>query len=303
MREIFKDGDSIAAKFSKASHFNSRAGTLYKTRMQSTYRALQAHAKAARWGKDVSPSNLTEKQLRGFVQARMDAGLTSRTIQNEVSHIRRSLEGVGRQEFAQITCCNKNIGVPSASRIGTGKIVDKDVFRFARENLSQETRAIVDLQRCMGLRVREAITSGTSLKIWLKSIESGKTILTVTNGTKGGRLRDVYIRPDNLEPVKGAILACLSVLSTQGKLVDSPNLKSAMETHNDRLARAGLKGDNSSHSMRRSFAMDQFKFYQNLGYDEKTALSLTSRDLGHGDGRGRWVYNNYLRATLESKNG
>lgn len=301
MREIYKNGDSIEAKFSKASNFNSRAGTLYKTRMQSTYRALQNHAKLARWGKDVSPLNLTEKQLKGFVQARLEAGLSTRTIQNEISHIRRSLEGVGRREFAQITCSNKNIGVPSASRIGTGKVVDQDVFRAAREKLGPDTGSLIDLQRSIGLRVREAVCSGASLKTWMQTIDSGGRFLHITDGTKGGRIRDVYIRPDNIEATKSAIQSCLDVLKEKGKLVDSPNLKAALETHTDRLARAGLKGDNSSHSLRRDFAYRQYKYYLAEGYDDKKSLQLVSRDMGHGDERGRWVYNNYIRSTLEAE--
>jgi len=301
MREIFKNGDSIEAKFSKASHFNTRAGTSYKTRMQSTYRALQNHAKSARWGKDVTPSNITEKQLRGFVQARIDAGVSDRTLQNEASHIRRSLEGVGRNEFAQITCSNKNLGIPSASRIGTGKIVDQGVLRAAREQLPTETRVLVDLQWTMGLRVREAVCAGPSLNIWLKTLETGGRVLHVTDGTKGGRIRDVFIRPDNVEATKASILGCLGVFNEKGKLVDSPHLKAALETHTDRLARAGLKGDNSSHSLRRDFAYRQYKYYLEEGYDNKKSLQLVSRDMGHGDGRGRWVYNNYIRATLEAE--
>jgi len=298
MREIFKVGDSVAAKFSKCSHSNSRAGTSYRTRMQSTYRALQEHAKKARWGKDVTPSNITEKQIKGFIQSRKDAGLGERTIQNEMSHIRRSLEGVGRKEFAQVTCSNKNIGIPSASRIGTGKVVNLDVLQAAREKLAPETRSLVDLQWSLGLRVREAVCSGPSLNTWLKTLETGGRVLHVTDGTKGGRVRDVYIRPDNVEAVKSSIIGCLSIFKDIGKLVDSPHLKAALETHTDRLARAGLKGDNSSHSLRRAFAMDQYRFYLDQGYDNKKALSLTSRDLGHGDGRGRWVFNNYIRASM-----
>lgn len=301
MREIYKNGDSIAAKFSQASHFKNRAGTLYKIRMQSTYKNLEMHAKASRWGKNVTPENITEKQIRGYVQGRIDAGIAARTIQNEISHLRRSLEGVGRSEFAKINCKNSAIGVPGASRIGTGRVIDNQILASAREKSRYDTRALLDLQRCLGLRIREAVVSGVSLKIWLKSIENGNVILTVTDGTKGGRLRDVYIRPDNVEPLKNAISACLGVLSIQGKLVESPSLKSAMETHSDRLARVGIKGASSSHSLRRAFAMDQFLFYQRQGHDEKKALSLTSRDLGHGDSRGRWVFNNYLRATLESE--
>ena len=301
MREIYKIGDSISAKFSKSSHFQSRAGTLYKTRMQSTYKNLEAYAKAARWGKNVSPENLTEKQIRGYVQYRIDAGIAPRTIQNEVSHLRRSLCGVGRVDFAQIICRNSAIGVPSASRIGTGLVIDAEVFSLAREKSSDDTRALLDIQRVLGLRIREAVSSAASLKVWGKALENENSVLTVRDGTKGGKLRDVYIRPDNIEPVKNAITACLRVLEAQGRLVDSPNLKSALETHTDRLARVGICAENSSHGLRRAFAMDQFKYYLTQGYQEKMALSRVSRDLGHGDGRGRWVYNNYLRSTLERK--
>lgn len=301
MREIFKVGDSLAAKFSKCSHFNSRAGTSYKTRMQSTYRALQDHAKKARWGKDVTPLNITEKQIKGFIQSRIDAGLGERTIQNEMSHIRRSLEGVGRKEFAQVTCSNKNIGIPSASRIGTGKVVNQDVFQAAREKLAPETRSLVDLQWSLGLRVREAVCAGPSLNTWLKTLETGGSVLHVTDGTKGGRVRDIYIRPDNVAAAKSSIIGCLSIFKDIGKLVDSPHLKAALETHTDRLARTGLKGDNSSHSLRRDFAYRQYKYYLKEGYDDKKSLQLVSRDMGHGDGRGRWVYNNYIRATLEAE--
>ena len=301
MSDIFKNSDSISAKFSKCSNRNGKASTTYKVRMQTTYKNLESHAKKARWGKDVSPVNITEKQLKGYIAGRADAGIGPRTLQNEMSHLRRSLEAVGRVEFAQVICSNKNIGVPSASRIGTGKIVDEAIFSVAREKLAQESRALVDLQRCLGLRIKEVICSGQSLKEWSRALNSGNHVLTVRDGTKGGRLRDIYIRPDNVDKVKTAIAECLDVLHRQGKLVDSPNLRAALETHTDRLARAGISGDNSSHSLRRAFAMDQYRFYQDQGYDEKKALSLTSRDLGHGDGRGRWVFNNYIRASLETE--
>ncbi len=79
----------------------------------------------------------------------------------------------------------------------------------------------------------------------------------------------------------------------------SKSLKEAVEQHSDRLVKLGLKGENSGHSLRRAFAMDQYKHYLATGCAEKAALSWTSNDLGHGDGRGCWVYNNYLKASLE----
>lgn len=302
MRAVFKDSDSISAKFSKSSHFNSRAGSLYKTRMQSTYKALENHAKTARWGKDISPTSITEKQMRGFAAARIASGISSRSVQNEMSHLRRSLEGVGRKEFAQNTCSNKALAIPSASRIGTGRVVDHAVLAAAREQAKPETRALIDLQRSLGLRVREVVKSGEHLRGWQKALENGQQQITVSDGTKGGKIRTVFIRPDNIETVKEAIRAGLSVFSKQGALVESANLKAALEQHTDRLAAIGLTGENSSHSLRRAFALDQFRHYQEQGYTDKQALIQVSNDLGHGPSRGRWVYNNYLRGTLEGKN-
>jgi hypothetical protein len=43
---------------------------------------------------------------------------------------------------------------------------------------------------------------------------------------------------------------------------------------------------------------DSYEYYSGDGHNVKER-SLCSRDLGHGEGRGRWVWNNYLRATYE----
>lgn len=300
MRDIYKKSDSISAKFSKASHFNGRAGTLYKERMQTTYKTLEAHAKKGRWGNNIEPATITEKQIRSFVNARIEAGISPRSVQNEMTHIRRALEGVGRKEFAQITCANKTIGVPAGTRIGTGKVIDINIFDAARQKAATETIALLDLQRTLGLRIREAVRSDTSLREWRKALDSGQTSLTVRDGTKGGKIRTVFIRPDNLEPAKTAINGALAVIKEQGRLVVSKSLTAALEQHTDRLARIGIKGENSSHSLRRLFALDQFNFYKNQGLLMRDALVRVSHDLGHGPSRGRWVYNNYLRATLEA---
>lgn len=300
MREIYRSSDSISAKFSKSSHFKSRAGTLYKTRMQTTYRNLESHAKKSRWG-SVDPASITEKQIRGFVKARIEAGTSARTVQNEMTHLRRALEGVGRTEFAQVACANSAIGVPSASRIGTGKVIDESVLANAREQAPADTKALIDLQRSLGLRVREAVRCDASLKEWGKALDAGQQSIVVRDGTKGGKIRTVFIRPDNIETVRDAIRDAQAVVKGQGRLVVSANLTAALEQHTDRLARIGIEGENSSHSLRRAFALDQFVFYQAQGLGDKEALVRVSHDLGHGPSRGRWVYNNYLRGTLEKE--
>jgi site-specific recombinase XerC len=296
MREIFKKSDSVEAKFSKSACFNSRSGTLTKKRRQTTFKALQAHAKSARWGA-VDPANLTAKQMKGFIQARLEQGISARTMQTEMSHLRVALEGVGRVEFAQETCANKELAVPSASRIGTGRVVDPDVLRTALEAAQADTKALIQLSRSIGLREKEAVLSADSLREWDRALASGQP-LVVRYGTKGKLIRSVFIRPGGVKAAQEAVKAALAVVKEQKKLVVSKNLKSAVDQHSDRLARVGLKGENSGHSLRRAFAMDQYLYYLDEGCSQKIALARVSSDLGHGDGRGRWVFNNYLRASL-----
>lgn len=296
MADIYKKSDSVGAKFMKSGLVNNRAATLTKTRMQTTYRAIEAFAKQQRWG-PVDPASLTAKQLKGFVAARIEEGISARSIQNEMSHVRRALEGVGRAEFAQGVCSNQELGVPSASRIGAGKVVDPDVLQSALERAPADTRALLELSRSLGLREREVILSGNSLREWARALDQGQPII-VRDGTKGGRARSVVVAPEGLERALGAVKAAQAILEQQGQLVVSKSLKAAVEQHSDRMAKLDLKGENSCHSLRRAFAMDQYRHYLAAGCSQKVALSRTSNDLGHGDGRGRWVFNNYIRNSL-----
>jgi site-specific recombinase XerC len=296
MADMYKKSDSIEAKFMKSALANNRAATLTKSRMQTTYKALEAFARRQRWGL-VEPAKLTAKQLKGFVAFRIEEGISARSIQNEMSHVRRALEGVGRAEFAQNVCSNKELGVPSASRIGIGKVVDPHVLQNALERAPADTRALLELSRSLGLREREAIMSANSLREWGRALSRGQPII-VRDGTKGGRARSIVVTPGGLEKAIGAVASAQMVLRQQGQLVVSKSLKAAVEQHSDRLAKLGLKGENSCHSLRRAFAMDQYKHYLTVGCSEKVALARTSNDLGHGDGRGRWVFNNYIRNSL-----
>lgn len=287
--------DSVEAKFMKAALLNNRAATLTKERMGSTFNALRDCAKQQRWG-TVTPESMTLKQLKGFVAARIEQGIGARSIQNEMSHLRRALEGAGRTDFVQ-SCSNKELGVPSATRIGTGKVVEPGVLQLALERAPADTRALIELSRSLGLREREAVMASGSLREWARELAQGRPIV-VRDGTKGGRARSVVVAPGGQERALQAVKSALVVLREQGQLVVSKSLKAAVEQHSDRLAKVGLKGENSGHSLRRAFAMDQYKHYLATGCSQKVALSRTSNDLGHGDGRGRWVFNNYIRNSL-----
>lgn len=296
MAKTYKQGESTTAKFMRAALVDKGAATLTKTRMHTTFKALEAFGKQQRWG-SVDPASLTFKQLKGFVAARIKEGICAGSIQNEMSHVRRALEGVGRAEFAQNVCSNKELDVPSRSRIGTGKVVDSVVLQRALEQAPADTKALIELSRTLGLREREAIQSANSLKQWERALSQGQPII-VRGGTKGGRARSVVVAPGGQERALEAVKLALAVLATQKQLVVSKSLKAAIEQHSDRLAKVGLKGENSCHSLRRAFAMDQYNHYLSVGCTEKDALARLSNDLGHGDSRGRWAFNNYLRASL-----
>ncbi|MBD8544252.1 integrase domain-containing protein [Oxalobacteraceae sp. CFBP 8761] len=296
MAKTYKQGDSTTAKFMKAALVDKGAATLTKTRMQTTFKAIEVFGKQQRWG-SVDPASLTAKQLKGFVAARIEKGISARSIQNEMSHVRRALEGVGRAEFAQDVCSNKELGVPSGSRIGSGKVVEPELLQHALERAPADTKALIELSRSLGLREREAIQSANSLREWGRALSQGQPII-VRDGTKGGRARSVVVAPGGLERAVEAVKAAQTVLGQQKQLVISRSLKAAIEQHSDRLAKLGLKGENSCHALRRAFAMDQYKHYLAAGSSQKVALSRTSNDLGHGDGRGRWVFNNYIRNSL-----
>lgn len=80
-----------------------------------------------------------------------------------------------------------------------------------------------------------------------------------------------------------------------GKLIDKPNEKSAMSFYTRQMRNAGFVGKESPHSNRYAFAQVQLHGYLSQGFSRGEALALVSLDLGHGDGRGRWVERVYLR--------
>lgn len=289
---------SIEAKFMAAS-LHKGAATLTKQKMRTTFLAFAAHAKQRRYG-PVDPATVTEKQLRNYVAARIEVGITPRTIQNEISHLRRALRGAGRGEWAG-TITNAQLGVPAGTRIGTGRVVNACVLEQALERAQADTRAWIQLERCLGLRREEMIESHRSLTQWEAALARGQSFITIRHGTKGGRVRDTVIPAPYRERALGAVRAALEVMTARQYLVEALTGRAAQKQVHDRFAALGLTGADSGHALRRAFCRDNYEHYLGEGYSQKEALALCSRDLGHGEGRGRWVWNNYLRATYEQQ--
>lgn len=301
MSKPYKDGDSIQAKFSKSALVQTRGATLTHKRMQTTWNALADVAKVGRWGK-VAPDTLTEKQFTKYMEARRETGLSARCQANESAHIRRALRGAGREDLAD-SVTNRMLGIPQGSRIGTGTATDPEVLAAAREAAPDNVRALIDLCDGIGLRIREAVCSYESIETWRKEMDQGQP-LTVDQETKGGKMRCVFLRSEESRQIASdAIDRALSYLQESGQefLVESCNLEAAIRHIERDFAHLGLEGDNSAHSLRRDFAVREYDQLREDGLTQRQACEKLSVALGHGSSRHRWVWNNYLRATIEAR--
>jgi hypothetical protein len=100
--------------------------------------------------------------------------------------------------------------------------------------------------------------------------------------------------PGVLKAVKEA-----SGQSVNGRLIKAQSLAAAVRA----CGRSALEAGFETHGLRRAWAVEQFTRYVQEGQDKAQALKLLSNDLGHGDGRGRWVMNNYLLGALNDREG
>jgi len=245
-------------------------------------------------------SQIKISQIERYIQARKAERISARTLQNEMSAIRRILEEAGRERMlAEKRMSNQALGIANAPRDGKKTAITED--KYHQLLLSAEERdagfaACSRLGRELGLRMAEAVRSTQSVPTWLDRLEAGKNKLTVIYGTKGKRVRDVTIHAIHRERVLAAVKNAYEVMNAQnGKLIDRPNLKQAMYRASNEARANGLESKESFHALRYSFARAQYAEYLRQGFSEREALSLTSVDLGHGDGRGYYIKRVYLK--------
>ncbi len=119
--------------------------------------------------------------------------------------------------------------------------------------------------------------------------------MRVIEGTKGGRARDVH--PANLNRARIAIERAQAtvkdsdqgypVARADGTAASGP--RQALGIYRNLCHRAGIQ----SHAARYAFTQERLQAYRNDGLSEREARAATSLDLGHGDGRGRYVASVY----------
>ncbi|ENO0457508.1 integrase domain-containing protein [Salmonella enterica] len=236
------------------------------------------------------------RHIECYIQARLAQEIGKRTLQNEMTALRGVLQQAGRKQVAEHErLTNKALGLAGASRNGTNRAITPEYYQrvlAAARAKDAGLAATLELARLMGLRSQEAVQCCQSLKTWKQAMERGETRLTVVFGTKGHRPRETIIQDTGA--VQKALDNALSVAEQRnGRLIDQPGLQKAMNYWRGALAEAGLTGTYTPHSLRYAWAQDAIRHYLAQGFSDKEALALTSMDLGHGDGRGRYVVQVY----------
>lgn len=246
-------------------------------------------------------TSISTKHIQGFVESRSVAGISRRTIQNDLSAVRSVLRKIGKQHFADSnTISNREMGLDGASRHGSKVAFPHSKFQDLLNSAILRDgglAACIWLCRKFGLRAREAVMSPDSLPTWYRQLEQGQGSIQVILGTKGGRTREV--RVIDPESAKVVVKYCLGVMSVnKGVLIGRENLKKALDFFHNECRKLGLIGANSPHSLRYAFAAELLEYFMLNGYSQKESLALVSLSLGHGDGRGRYVKSVYLRQNL-----
>ena len=261
---------------------------------------LTATANDLRLGLNIqikSFSGLRSQHLQSLVTLWKTDGQSTRTIQNKLAHVRAALRGVGREKFAaDPRNSNAALGASGGSRSGTHTIPSEKTLEERISGLPEPFKAGARLQQALGLRAQEAVQSNQSLRSWEKQIQAGRPV-KVLHGTKGGRPRDVSLLGQaSKDRALAAVREAIRVADKQdGKLIPSTSLEGANRAYQRAMNGVGFKGSEASHSLRYQFAREQFaKYLEALG-DKKEALAALSMDLGHGDGRGRYCEQVYLR--------
>ncbi|ELD5821806.1 integrase domain-containing protein, partial [Salmonella enterica] len=242
-----------------------------------------------------SAAQLKVRHIEQYIESRKNEGISRRTLQNEMSAVRQILNQAGRTKMADPNherLSNKALGIDGASRAGTKTAITDERYyeALARIRIKDEgVAAVMQLSRYLGLRNEEAVQSVKSLKTWKQAVLSNKECVRVIFGTKGGRTRDTRIvdREKVLSAINNALV---HAGNNNGKLIDRPSLKQAMDRYINVMRRdGGLKYENSNHALRYAYAQDAEKYYISKGFSPEEACALTSVDLGHGDGRGDYI--------------
>lgn len=254
--------------------------------------------------------NVRVRQVRAFIEDRRTV-CKPRRLTNIMSHIRQTLRAAGCEQMAANPLLgNKVLQISGATRSGTNHSVSESADRCildAAAKADDYIYAAVRLQREIGLRAQEAVMSGPSLVRWEAELLRGDPVYVVY-GTKTGRPR--YTRPVDCDTALAAVRYALSVIvaGQRENMFPQETLKQAVKRYqnvwHDWLSPASDEW-HTSHSYRYAYAQDRMLQCLRAGMGKRDALATVAMDLGHGDGRGRYIRQVYGQtiAMLAPRNG
>ncbi|MEI7213947.1 DNA-binding protein [Pectobacterium odoriferum] len=238
--------------------------------------------------------NIKPRHIEMYIRSRQEEKISIRTLQNEMSAIRSILRAAGKTIMANPEnekLSNQALGISGASRDGSKVAIPDNVYQSILEKVSAADKgaaAAMELSRLLGLRTEETIQSVKSLKTWQKALQNGNEKVRIVYGTKGGRPRDTTII--EREKLINAVNNAIHITSeNNGRLINRPALHLAIEQYRNIVREAGLVGKYAPHSLRYAYTQDATKLHLKNGFSKEEADALVSMDLGHGDGRGRYV--------------
>ncbi|MCX3082595.1 integrase domain-containing protein [Klebsiella michiganensis] len=242
--------------------------------------------------------------IEKYIHSRQAENLSLRTLQNEMAAVRSIMSAAGRNKLADPNhekLSNQALGISGANRDGTkAPISDEKLTAVINHVLKKDAGVAlgVQLSRYVGLRTEETVQSAKSLKTWRQALINGDERVRVVFGTKGGRPRDttIFNREKVLSILEVAIKHCDE---HNGKLIDKPSLHTAIERYRNIVREAGMTGKDAPHSLRYAYSRDAVTYHVKNGMSRVEAEALVSMDLGHGDGRGRYIKQVYFKGDVE----
>ena len=249
---------------------------------------------------------LKVRYVESYIAYRKTQNISHRTLQNEMSVFRGIFSAAGKHRLADPDnerLSNKALGISGVNRDGTKTALTREEFSKAFNEIEKQDRGVAATMRLafvFGLRTKEAVEACKSISTWKRAIENGDKSIRVVFGTKGGRPRDTTII-DRDEARHAIIYAEKEARERNERFIDKPGIHQAINRYRYFVRKAGLTGEKAPHSMRYNFARELSSFHKKQGFNENEVMAMISMDLGHGDGRGRYIRQVYYRNHQESE--